>query len=130
MTAAPDVGGDRCERLALDDGRVAVGVGDVCGKGVPAALFTGITKTLIRISLRQKPDLLAAIRKADAYLVGADAAELFATLLYAAFDPRATPMRTPPWLVTRRRRSHSRWARGWLAGIGEPKAATAGREDK
>ncbi len=57
MNAARDVGGDWFELVPLDDGRVAVGVGDVCGKGVPAALFTGITKTLIRINLREKPDL-------------------------------------------------------------------------
>ena len=88
MNAARDVGGDWFELVALDDGRVAVGVGDVCGKGVPAALFTGITKTLIRINLRERPDLPGAILKANAYLANNNAAELFATLLYAAFDLR------------------------------------------
>ena len=88
MTAARDVGGDWFELVALADGRVAIGVGDVCGKGVPAALFTGITKTLIRINLRESPDLIGAILKANAYLANNNAAELFATLLYAAFDPR------------------------------------------
>src|SRR5271165_782515 len=51
MTPARDVGGDFFDLIRLNDGRVAFGVGDVCGKGVPA--------------------------------------ELFATLLYAAFDPRS-----------------------------------------
>ena len=88
MTAARDVGGDWFELVALADGRIAVGVGDVCGKGVPAALFTGITKTLIRINLRENPDLPAAILKANAYLANNNAAELFATILYAAYDPR------------------------------------------
>jgi sigma-B regulation protein RsbU (phosphoserine phosphatase) len=88
MNAARDVGGDWFELVPLDDGRVAVGVGDVCGKGVPAALFTGITKTLIRINLRENPDLPGAILKANAFLANNNAAELFATLLYAAFDPR------------------------------------------
>jgi serine phosphatase RsbU (regulator of sigma subunit) len=88
MNAARDVGGDWFELVPLEDGRVAVGVGDVCGKGVPAALFTGISKTLIRINLRETPDLPGAILKANAYLANNNAAELFATLLYAAFDPR------------------------------------------
>ncbi len=57
MTPARDVGGDFFDLLQLADGRVAVGVGDVCGKGVPAALFMGITRTLIRINLRETPDL-------------------------------------------------------------------------
>ena len=88
MTPARDVGGDFFDLIPLADGRVALGVGDVCGKGVPAALFMGITKTLIRINLRETPDLPGAILKANAYLANNNAAELFATLLYAAFDPR------------------------------------------
>ena len=51
MTPARDVGGDFFDLVPLADGRVALGVGDVCGKGVPAALFTDITRTLISISL-------------------------------------------------------------------------------
>src|SRR5271165_2354048 len=87
MTPARDVGGDFFDLVQLADGRVALGVGDVCGKGVPAALFMGITKTLIRINLRETPDLPGAILRANAHLVNNNAAELFATLLYAAFDP-------------------------------------------
>jgi phosphoserine phosphatase RsbU/P len=89
MTPARDVGGDFFDLIPLADGRVAVGVGDVCGKGVPAALFMGITKTLIRINLREAPDLPGGILKANACLANNNAAELFATLLYAAFDPRS-----------------------------------------
>ncbi len=47
----------------------------------------GITRTLIRIHLRETADLPGAILKANAYLAHNNAAELFATLLYAAFDP-------------------------------------------
>jgi phosphoserine phosphatase RsbU/P len=89
MTPARDVGGDFFDLIKLKDGRIAIGVGDVCGKGVPAALFMGITKTLIRINLRETPDLGGAIQKANTHLVNNNAAELFATLLYAAFDPRS-----------------------------------------
>jgi sigma-B regulation protein RsbU (phosphoserine phosphatase) len=89
MTPARDVGGDFFELVPLADGRVAIGVGDVCGKGVPAALFMGITKTLIRINLRENPDLPGAIVKANAFLVDNNAGQLFATVLYAAYDPRS-----------------------------------------
>ena len=89
MTPARDVGGDFFDLVRLADGRIAIGVGDVCGKGVPAALFMGITKTLIRINLRERPDLPGAIQKANAYLANNNAAELFATLLYAVYDPRS-----------------------------------------
>jgi len=89
MTPARDVGGDFFDFIRLQDGRIAFGVGDVCGKGVPAALFMGITKTLIRINLRETPDLPQAILKANAYLINNNAAELFATVLYAALDPQS-----------------------------------------
>jgi phosphoserine phosphatase RsbU/P len=89
MTPARDVGGDFFELVPLADGRVALGVGDVCGKGVPAALFMGITRTLIRINLRENPDLPGAIVKANAFLGDNNAGQLFATVLYAAYDPRS-----------------------------------------
>ncbi len=89
MSPARDVGGDFFDLVPLADGRVALGVGDVCGKGVPAALFMGITRTLIRINLRENPDLPWAILKANAYLVNNNAGGFFATLVYAAYDPRS-----------------------------------------
>jgi phosphoserine phosphatase RsbU/P len=89
MTPARDVGGDFFDLVPLADGRVALGVGDVCGKGVPAALFMGVTRSLIRINLRETPDLPGAIVKANAYLANNNAGQQFATLLYAAFDPRS-----------------------------------------
>ena len=89
MTPARDVGGDFFELVPLADGRVALGVGDVCGKGVPAAMFMGITKTLIRINLRENPDLPGAIVKANAFLADNNAGQLFATVLYAAYDPNS-----------------------------------------
>ena len=89
MTPARDVGGDFFDLVPLADGRVALGVGDVCGKGVPAALFMGISKTLIRINLRENPNLPAAIVKANAFLADNNAGQLFATALYTAYDPRS-----------------------------------------
>ena len=89
MTPSRDVGGDFFDLVPLADGRVALGVGDVCGKGVPAALFMGITRTLIRINLRETPDLPGAIQKANAYLANNNAGQLFATVFYAAYDPRS-----------------------------------------
>src|SRR6202050_4237021 len=77
MTPARDIGGDFFDLVPLADGRVALGVGDVCGKGVPAALFMGITRTLIRINLRENPDLPGAIIKANAFLADNNAGQLF-----------------------------------------------------
>ncbi|MBQ7160011.1 MAG: serine/threonine-protein phosphatase [Treponema sp.] len=47
MTPAKEVGGDLYNYLLLDDDHLLLTVGDVSGKGVPAALFMVITKTLL-----------------------------------------------------------------------------------
>ncbi len=49
----------------------------------------GITRTLIRINLRETPDLPGAITKANAYIANNNAGQQFATLVYAAYDPRS-----------------------------------------
>ena len=47
MEPAKEVGGDLYDYLMIDDDHILLSVGDVSGKGVPAALFMVITKTLL-----------------------------------------------------------------------------------
>ncbi len=48
MDPAKEVGGDFYDFFFVDDKRLCFVIGDVSGKGVPAALFMAITKTLIK----------------------------------------------------------------------------------
>ena len=48
MTPAKEVGGDFYDFYLIDDDHFGMVVGDVSGKGVPAALFMVITKTLLK----------------------------------------------------------------------------------
>ena len=48
LVPASEVGGDLFEALPLDDGHVLLAVGDVAGKGMPAALFMMRTLALLR----------------------------------------------------------------------------------
>jgi sigma-B regulation protein RsbU (phosphoserine phosphatase) len=50
---ARHVGGDLFEVLRLSDDRMVLAVGDVCGKGITAALFMAVTVTLLRTLARQ-----------------------------------------------------------------------------
>ena len=50
---ARHVGGDLFEVLRASEDRLVVAVGDVCGKGIPAALFMAVTVTLLRTLARQ-----------------------------------------------------------------------------
>ena len=56
LEPAQQVGGDLYEVLRLADGRVLVALGDVSGKGIPAALFMAVTMTLLRSMARQSAD--------------------------------------------------------------------------
>lgn len=48
MTPAREIGGDFYDFFLLDDDHLVMTVGDVSGKGVPAALFMVIAKTLLK----------------------------------------------------------------------------------
>lgn len=48
LEPAQEVGGDFYDFFTLDDNRIGIVIGDVSGKGVSAALFMAITKTLLR----------------------------------------------------------------------------------
>jgi len=50
---ARHVGGDLFEVLRFSDDRMVVAVADVCGKGIPAALFMAVSVTLLRTLARQ-----------------------------------------------------------------------------
>jgi adenylate cyclase len=56
LQPARHVGGDLYDAFMLGDGRLCFLVGDVTGKGVPAALFMALAKSLAR-SLLTRPDL-------------------------------------------------------------------------
>lgn len=53
MEAAKSVGGDFYDFYALDKERVVITIADVSGKGVPAALFMAISKTIIKNSMTE-----------------------------------------------------------------------------
>lgn len=53
LEPAKSVGGDYYDALMIDENRLLFLVGDVTGKGVPAALFMALSKALSKISLRR-----------------------------------------------------------------------------
>ena len=48
MTAAKDVGGDFYDFFRIDENRIGFVIADVSGKGIPAAIFMAVCRTLIR----------------------------------------------------------------------------------
>lgn len=88
MRPAKEVGGDFYDHFMLADGRLGLVVADVSGKGMPAALFSMVSKTLIRATaldrLRLPSDTIAVVN--DQLCVDNDTC-MFVTTFYLEFDP-------------------------------------------
>jgi serine phosphatase RsbU (regulator of sigma subunit) len=66
---AVDVGGDFYDVVALPDGRWLVVVGDVSGKGVPAAIVTGLVRDVTRVLVRDGRPLPETLSRLNETLV-------------------------------------------------------------
>ncbi len=92
MTPAKEVGGDFYDFFEIDADRVGVVVADVSGKGVPAALFMAVSRTLLRaIGLLGDSPGRVLVRLND--LLAAENEEMmFVTVFYAVIEPRRRRM--------------------------------------
>jgi sigma-B regulation protein RsbU (phosphoserine phosphatase) len=88
MMPAREVGGDLYDIVKLDEDRIVITIGDVCGKGVPAALFMAVTQSVMRLVVRFGQDLQAEIGAANNLLVANNREEMFATLFCGVLDLR------------------------------------------
>ncbi|MFL5003147.1 MAG: SpoIIE family protein phosphatase [Xanthobacteraceae bacterium] len=86
MMPAREVGGDLYDIVKLDENRVVITIGDVCGKGVPASLFMAITQTVMRLVVRSGRDLQAEIEAANKLLVANNTEAMFTTLFCGVID--------------------------------------------
>jgi serine phosphatase RsbU (regulator of sigma subunit) len=85
--AAHTVGGDYYGFIELPDGRVAISLGDVSGKGMPAALLMAHLASDVRFSATTAGDPAAAVRSVNRSLSEAGLADKFVTLLLMVLDP-------------------------------------------
>lgn len=87
LEPAREIGGDLYDLFVLDERRLFFMVGDVTGKGVPAALFMTIAKVLGRSAVvRGSDDLAGAIAYANVEISRENPAELFVTALAGIID--------------------------------------------
>ncbi|HSK15705.1 MAG TPA: SpoIIE family protein phosphatase [Gaiellaceae bacterium] len=82
-----DVGGDLYDFVALEDGRLAVVIGDVLGKGISAAADMAMTKYSFRVLARGRPEPPAFLADVNDVVCDEIAEGKFVTLLYALVDP-------------------------------------------
>ena len=84
-----EVGGDYYDFIVKDDGKLAVVIADISGKGVAAALLMAVLQASLRALIRAG-DVTPAVLMEQLNLVLAEnsPANKFATIFYAELDPR------------------------------------------
>jgi sigma-B regulation protein RsbU (phosphoserine phosphatase) len=83
---AREVGGDLYEVLRVSDDRVVVALGDVSGKGIPAALFMAVAMTLLRTLARHIAEPDEILRRLNDELFEQNPRGMFVTLQCLVFD--------------------------------------------
>lgn len=87
MVAARTVGGDFYDVFRLDDGHIAIVVGDISDKGISAALFMALVKTSIREKLKAGRGLADTLNLVNQEICGSNPGNMFATVFALIFQP-------------------------------------------
>lgn len=121
--AARQVGGDFYDFLELPDGQWGTVVADVADKGVPAALFMALSRTIIRtIALGRYPPA-STLERANRILWNDTTSDLFVTVFYAIWNPAAEKLvygnagHNPPLLLRRGGKSQLLHGDGIAMGV-------------
>ena len=83
---ALEVGGDFYDFIPVSQDKWGLVIADVSGKGVPAALFMALSRTLIRANAVDNPTVSHAIVKANKMIAEQERANMFVTLFYGVLD--------------------------------------------
>jgi sigma-B regulation protein RsbU (phosphoserine phosphatase) len=84
---ANTVGGDFYDVLPLPDGRVILTVGDVAGKGSPAALLMALLLAVLRTLVDERLEPAPLVERLNAQICRHSPASRFITLFYAVYAP-------------------------------------------
>ena len=86
MNAAKDVGGDFYDFFRIDDERFGFTIADVSGKGVPAAIFMAVSRTLIKATGLRGLSAHESLEIVNNVLCGESVDSMFVTVLYGIFN--------------------------------------------
>jgi sigma-B regulation protein RsbU (phosphoserine phosphatase) len=86
MAAARQVSGDFYDFFLIDASHLGLAIGDVSGKGIPAALFMAVSRTLLRATALQGGSPAEVLKRVNHILLAQSRGEIFLTLLYGILD--------------------------------------------
>ncbi|MBP1678963.1 MAG: rsbU [Bacteroidetes bacterium] len=90
---ALEVGGDYFDFISLGDRKIGIAVGDVSGKGVPAAIYMTLTKGILQSHAEDAVSPRAVLSKVNNLMYRTIERNSFVSMLYAVLDPPARTMR-------------------------------------
>jgi len=91
--SAREVGGDFYDFLPFEDGRLGLVIGDVTGKGIPAALVMTATRTMLRTAALGTASPCEVFARVNELLYAEIPPMMFVTCFYAILDPTSGLMR-------------------------------------
>ena len=91
--SAREVGGDFYDFLPFEGGRLGLIIGDVAGKGIPAALVMTATRTMLRTAAQTTTSPGEVFARANELLYEEIPSKMFVTCFYAILDPSNGLMR-------------------------------------
>jgi sigma-B regulation protein RsbU (phosphoserine phosphatase) len=86
MEPAKDVGGDFYDFFRLDEEHIGLVMADVSGKGIPAAIFMAVSRTLVRTVGMQGYNPEETLRKSNELLARESVDCMFVTVFYAIYN--------------------------------------------
>ena len=105
MNAAKDVGGDFYDFFRIDPDRIGFTIADVSGKGVPAAIFMAVARTLIRATGIRGVSPAECMTYSNALLSQEAVNNMFVTVFYGIYNIRTGEVtysnagHNPPYLM-------------------------------
>jgi sigma-B regulation protein RsbU (phosphoserine phosphatase) len=105
MLPAREVGGDFYDFFLIDDDHLALVIGDVSGKGVPAALFMAVTRTMLRSTALAGRSPAECLQRVNGLLCLENASEMFVTVFYGILNTHTGDLaysnggHNPPYLL-------------------------------
>lgn len=87
------VGGDSYDIFSVGEGRVGLVIADACDKGVPAAIFMALTRSLIRAEASRAVSPSEALQNVNRHLLDMNETGMFVTAIYGILDLTAHTFR-------------------------------------
>jgi sigma-B regulation protein RsbU (phosphoserine phosphatase) len=105
MTPAKEVGGDFYDFFLIDKDRLGLVIGDVSGKGIPAAIFMAVSRTLLKATALKGLPTGECLSYVNELICLESTASMFVTIFYGIFNTTTGELEyangghNPPYLL-------------------------------